>query len=396
MINNVCPYPWTSLYLNYDGEISPCCFHYPFANIRDGKSLQEIWNGREEVNLRMAWASGKLEGTPCENCSGLMANKKYDYPIKHLGNMPAGDYAENAMRNLKEFNARATFLQSMPVEVLYVPSTWCNLNCIHCCQPRYDKTLRTFMSMDLIGEFYHTFGFMAVRHLLSGGEPLGRGPTYKLLEQMPQKQKTASELVVLTNGLLISKVWARLAGFGHYSFEISIASLRQQVYEKIHHKANLDVLLSNLEFLNKARQGKSVKLVRIMALMKSNFLDLAGIIPAIKKYRFDETWILPVHASDGRHNLLVKENIFGLPHLIIGDKNWQFLLDHVLTEIKQARIQPTLNHLEYVDSLLPKSKGKAYIMSTKTMTLWPFRVMALNLSQSPRVRRFIKRVKAKL
>lgn len=83
MRNNICPYPWTSLYLNYDGEISPCCFHYPIANIRDGKSFMDIWNGKELRNLRERWAVGNIHGTPCAKCVGLAMNKKYDYPIIH-------------------------------------------------------------------------------------------------------------------------------------------------------------------------------------------------------------------------------------------------------------------------------------------------------------------------
>jgi hypothetical protein len=250
--------------------------------------------------------------------------------------------------------------------------------------------------MDLIGEFYHTFGYMAVRHLLSGGEPLGMGHTYKLLDLMLQKQKESSELVVLTNGLLIEKVWNKLEGFGYYGFEISIASLRRSIYEGIHRGASFDTLLHNLEFLSKVKHSRNVKVSRIMALMKSNFIDLAGIIPAQKRYDFDETWILPVHASDGRRDLLRKENIFGLPHILLGDGKWRFPIDHALIEIRKAKMQPTLNHLEYVDSLLPKTKGEARMVSARTLLSWYPRVVALGLSQSPSVRRFIKKAKSKL
>lgn len=394
MVNNICPYPWTSLYLNYDGEISPCCFHYSFANIRDNKSLQEIWNGKEARCLRDRWATGNLKRTPCENCSGLNANKKYKYPIRHIGSMPSGDYTENAMRNFKEFSAKATFLQSMPVEVLYVPSTLCNIDCIHCCQPRYDKTQRTCMSTDLILQFYKTFGFMAVRHLLSGGEPLGLSSVYDLLDQMPQEQKQVSELVVLTNGLLLKRKWDNISGFNRYSFEMSIASLRSEIYERIHRKAKFDVMISALEFINKIKQNNPVKLIRIMALMKSNYPDLAEIVPMAKKYGFDETWIFPVHSSDGKKDLLIKENIFGLPHILSDDHKWRF--ERALLESEQAGMAVTVNHLKYVDWLLPKSAVKIYTTSAKTLLSWPLRKIILAMFPFPKVRRFIVRMKSKI
>lgn len=390
-VNSVCPYPWTSLYLQYDGEIAPCCFHYPFANIRDGESLQEVWNGKDIMNLRRRWVTGDLKGTHCENCPGMAMFKGYDYPIRHIGELPIGRYSENALINLEEYKDRAILLQSKPVEVLYVPSTLCNIDCIHCCQPRYDKTPKTVMATDLILEFYHTFGFMAVRHLLSGGEPLALGDTYELLRQMPQEQKEASELMVLTNGLLIKKAWPKLGGFSHYGFGISVASLRQQVYERIHRGARLSTLLDNLEFLGTIKQGNKVKITRIMALMKSNFLDLADIVPSAKKYGFDETWIFPTHPSYGKRDLLANENIFGLPHLLFANSEWRLPLDHALLETSQAGMQPTLNHLEYADSLLPKSKGKARIVSVRTLASWPFRAAAFAISQSPKVRRFFRR-----
>ncbi len=46
MQHSVCPSPWTTLLINYDGGISFCCFHPAFANIRscNQHSLEEVWN----------------------------------------------------------------------------------------------------------------------------------------------------------------------------------------------------------------------------------------------------------------------------------------------------------------------------------------------------------------
>lgn len=388
MQDSLCPYPWTSLYLNYDGEISPCCFHYPIANIREGKSFEDIWNGKELVELRDRWAFGNLKGTPCLKCPGWLSNKGYDYPIRHVAK---GEYLKNITRNLLELNSEATVLKSMPVEVLYVPSTWCNYDCIHCCQQRYDGTEKTFIPTVLLLKFYHIFGKRAVRHMFSGGEPLGIKDTYKILDTMPIEQKESSELVMLTNGSLIKKTWEKLEGFSCYQFEISIASFSPMLYEKIHRGVKYNIFVDNFNFLVKQKLQHNIRIVRIIALMKSNFVSISSIVDSSKLLKIDDTWILPVHASDGKLDILKHENIFTLPYML--QENWESVITEAKEELKNNNIQTTFNHLEYIETLLPKRYY--FLVSLKNLMIWYCRVAVLKLSQSPSIRRFIKKIKTR-
>lgn len=381
---NNCPYPWTSLYLNYDGEISPCCFHYPIANIRDNKELYEVWNCKELQTLREHWADGDLKGTPCSNCPGLKANGSYDYPIKHK---PKDIYLDNVERNRREFDKESLVLFSKPVEVLYVPSTWCNYDCIHCCQPRYDGTDKTHVPTRLLFEFYDTFGCLAVRHMFSGGEPLGLKNTYKIIDRMPLKQKKSSELVVLTNGSLIPKVWDKLEGFNCYQFEISIASFDVDIYQKIH-GVSIDKLETSLAFLNNKKHNTDIKIIRIIALMKSNF-DGLYIKVGVDAFNIDETWILPTHSSDGRNRMLLKENIFSFPVLL--NRHWDRVIGVSLDKNKNSVV--TYKHLVYIASLLPKSRFKAWLISIKSFIMWYVRVIVLSLFKSPSMVRGLKKLK---
>src|SRR4030042_951887 len=147
-----CPFPWTSLLVNYDGGISFCCFYPTFAHISQvsNNALQEIWNGKIARELRARWRDGNLEGTPCSNCLGLTINKNYGYPVDNIANLPPGRYADNVNMNIKELVELRTDLKSMPVDVLHVSSVLCNIDCIHCCQPAISKKNQTYVdSKDL-------------------------------------------------------------------------------------------------------------------------------------------------------------------------------------------------------------------------------------------------------
>jgi MoaA/NifB/PqqE/SkfB family radical SAM enzyme len=55
-----CDYPWTSLLVDTDGEVRPCCWaSYRYGNLAEA-SFDEVWNGRAAQGLRRAFLHGVL------------------------------------------------------------------------------------------------------------------------------------------------------------------------------------------------------------------------------------------------------------------------------------------------------------------------------------------------
>lgn len=178
---------------------------------------------------------------------------------------------------------------------------------------------------------------------------------------------------------------------GQYISYITLvfASINPETYEKIHAKGSFKSLLDSIAFVKEIKDnGTNIKVIRIIALMNSNYYVLGALL-ADSRFDFDETWILPVHSSDGRHDLLRKENIFGFPHLI---RNREF----VTKTLEFIDTQPTRNHVLYIESLLPKTKLGRYITSTRTYITWPLRLLVLSVTKHPKARRLAKMIKQKL
>jgi radical SAM protein with 4Fe4S-binding SPASM domain len=396
-----CSYPWTSLIVDPMGEISFCCFHPAIANINNiTKNLaNDVWNGSVAKELRRKWNEGNLKGTPCDKCDGLRQYKKYEYPIKNIPNKN-NSFCSNARFNFNEFCSGEVILKSKPVEIIYVPSILCNINCIHCFQaPNRKQGKYSCIKPGSLSKFYNYLGDKAIRNVFSGGEPFIIKEVQLLINKLNLEQK--EEGVFLTNGMLIKDKYELTNNFRKRSFIISIDAFEKNRYERIQKGASFDKLLDNLEFLNNQRAaGEDINLTLVMVLMKSNFIDLKNIFNFARKYKFDKVWIAPV--GNLTNNSFTKEDIFKLPYLLEKIPLWQELLDEGISQAKRFGYETAFNHLEYIKSRLLLSVARNRCRSINNYFLWvskktvkSFPLIEKSLKQILRIN-FIKKIYRKL
>jgi len=71
----VCDHPWHRLVINWDGQVTPCCYDrdgtYEFGNAAEG--MQTVWNGQRLQTFRRAVKSSELP-TICRRCSARLWN----------------------------------------------------------------------------------------------------------------------------------------------------------------------------------------------------------------------------------------------------------------------------------------------------------------------------------
>lgn len=366
--------------VNYDGEISPCCFHYPFCNISD-IDKNDVWNGNEMRELRTRWVEGNLKGTPCYNCVGL-STYQYKYPIV---DDIKGRYSKNYSLNISEYLNNTIDLKSMPIEMVYVPGTLCNINCIHCCQPESDKS--TTIKIEYLSSYYNKYGQYAIKNSFSGGEPLALKGTFEIIKMFSKRQVANSELTLLTNGLLLNNKMESLPRFKQYVLEWSIASFKRETYEYIH-QASYDKLIANLDYVRKLRNaGYKIKVIRIIALMKSNIYDLQNVMAENAEYGIDDMWILPTHSSDGKYKSLWAENIISFPFLIKDNKQLLDICDSI--DYPSAKTS-----LVNIYNALPVNMLQKYIMSYVNLIKWYMRVVMLRVTNNNNaIRRLVRKIK---
>ena len=64
---STCRKPWSSVYIEPDGEVRPCCYQSPIYGNTYEQSFDEIWNGENAQSLRRSMAEGQPPSA-CKNC----------------------------------------------------------------------------------------------------------------------------------------------------------------------------------------------------------------------------------------------------------------------------------------------------------------------------------------
>ena len=74
-MKNVCPEPFRSLAINFNGQVSVCCVDWSLGTVVgdvNKESLKDIWNGEQLKQFRVLHLNGrKDEIKPCRNCHYL-------------------------------------------------------------------------------------------------------------------------------------------------------------------------------------------------------------------------------------------------------------------------------------------------------------------------------------
>ncbi len=351
-----CAAPWTTLVLDKDGSLSFCCYLKGLANIYEmsDRAFEEVWNGPVARRVRNQWVEGRLEGLRCANCPGLQRFGEYPHyaltkPDLFQGSNPA---ALNARLNLKEFVAGATRLQSAPLEIVYIPGVACNIQCIHCFQPRAGSD--TAIPPQQLLRFYHLLGDRAILHLMSGGEPLVIPAVETLVQAISAEHRAGSEIILQTNGQLLKDRFRRFPGFKKYHVRISIDGYDKETYEYIHRGAQFERLLEGIAEVNEARGELDVTTSLVMVLMLSNFRNLNMLFDFADEHLFNDVWVTPVHAAYGKRDALRNENIFEFRDLLHRVPEWPDTLDNAIERSMLSGRHLACRHLEYIKGELTK------------------------------------------
>ena len=142
----------------------------------------------------------------------------------------------------------------------------CNLACSYCHREGLPTRLGCPMSAEEIGkivELATEFGVSTIK--LTGGEPLLRGDIVEIVTAVTAPK--VKEVSLTTNGTLLAKIAAELAGAGLTRVNISLDTLDEATYERITGKRLLSDVLEGID----AALGAGLTPVKL------NMVLLAGI-----------------------------------------------------------------------------------------------------------------------
>ena len=154
----------------------------------------------------------------------------------------------------------------------------CDLRCTYCMPERMEflprKDLLSFEELDHLVEQFATFGVDKLR--ITGGEPLVRKDVMELLARFSRHLGHGlRELTLTTNGTLLSKYAGELSAIGVRRINVSLDTLKRDVFQKISRRDQLEDVLKGVDAAIAA--GLKVKL-NTVALRGVNDWEIPDLI----------------------------------------------------------------------------------------------------------------------
>jgi cyclic pyranopterin phosphate synthase len=264
-----CYAPFSQMLLQPTGRVSPCCYHFGI-DLGDLKraTLAEIWNGKEVKRLREEFLTGNI--------------RKCKSRIHNLG-------CNRFFDRFKE-RVQLTAIQDRPPLRLDLRlNGQCNLSCVMCDvwqQPNqvYDDTTFWDEGQEKI------FPFLAEVEML-GGEPFIQADTYRLIKAVGLVNQNCVWSFV-TNGHYQNhkKILTALAGLKIRQLQVSVDSLRPEVYREIRKGGELAVPLVSIEKFAefreaRAAEGADFRFVFSMCILQQNWQELPRFLDFCREWR---------------------------------------------------------------------------------------------------------------
>ncbi len=140
----------------------------------------------------------------------------------------------------------------------------CNIRCFYC-MPNENVRFRPrheILTFEEITRFVRILAQMGVRRLrLTGGEPLVRSGLPRLVKMLADLPGV-EDLALTTNGILLAEQAAELRAAGLTRLNISLDTLREEVFQKISRREGLDRVLAGIA----AAQEAGFEKVRLNAI----------------------------------------------------------------------------------------------------------------------------------
>jgi cyclic pyranopterin phosphate synthase len=166
-----------------------------------------------------------------------------------------------------------------PISYLRISVTdRCNLRCIYCMPPEgvpwrsHDDILR-YEEIETIVQAAADLGITKIR--LTGGEPLVR-PGVVDLVRLLSRIPGIDDLAMTTNGILLSRYAADLAGAGLQRVNVSLDTLRPERFRRITRRGQLEDVLVGMEAAREAGlEPIKINTVVIRGMNDDEVVDLA-------------------------------------------------------------------------------------------------------------------------
>lgn len=258
LTGTLCPQLWDGFYINRMGEVYPCCHQRPecVGNIYD-QHLEEILNGARMREARQAALSGTLG---CYASCNLLDKPTVKRP-QHLGHIQHF----SGLRRLHLSFGEA-----------------CNIRCVMCSHPLRHAANPAVLDVKVVKRNVDATPFEEI--IIQGGEPLF---VRECREYMAFLGAIGKRYTVLTNGLLIDESMACQLAREARVVSISVNGATKRTHEAVNKGSRLELVLKNIQRLQKARSGLHPVISGRMTLTPENVREIPLFLRSYREMGFD-------------------------------------------------------------------------------------------------------------
>jgi radical SAM protein with 4Fe4S-binding SPASM domain len=268
----LCNAPFANMYIDGDGNITPCCFNRDdvLGNIYSD-DLETIWKGETSLRIRKQLLQHKFPDG-CHLCKKMLEQ---------------GNYYNSGIYTYQKLNYKKSDIQSIDFELSY----FCNLSCIICNLHTKNYQLTTEQEALLLNKLKPLIPKLK-KVRFYGGEPFII-PIYHKLWEAIIEINPACNILLQTNGMHLDEAFELLAGQGNFTINVSLDSLNAENLSNIRKGANLSLILKNISRFKKISK-KPVSLT--VTPMRMNRKEIPALVRFANKNRlqvFFNTLIQP-------------------------------------------------------------------------------------------------------
>ncbi len=280
-----CSAPWTSLFIDTNGEVKPCCAsREPFGNIKNN-TVAEIINGPKHLSVKQAL----LDGIKTKHCS-------YCYESEAL----SGDSTRSWFNNTTPVdNPQLKDYKLQMIDIRW--SNFCNLRCLYCNPNSSSSIAEHWIQNDFVFLKTHNIQFdrtnkqsvrawqseimqlvkdniLTIKEVyLLGGEPLLIKENLELINLITDQKVTLITNLSLDN--TNNKIYKQLLTKPNVHWSISLENIGDK-FEFIRNNASWKQIIHNIEELKKLEKNYSFTM---QYCMYSAF-DLYETLQKLKQY----------------------------------------------------------------------------------------------------------------
>lgn len=260
-MNELCSFPFTHLFLQANGDITPCCYlaqdpFYVVGQIQK-QSLEEIWNSEKMQALRRELLSGNpvicKKQIQASNCNLIRKDLKKEVEPKEI--MPFPMIRLDMMLNGQ-----------------------CNLECVMCkvwTAPNGEYTKHGFWEQGRDRIFPHLLEVD-----IKGGEPFIQKEFYRLIDEVSSvNSKCLWQVTTNAHYRLTDKIKAAVNKIRIAELSISIDSVNPENFARIRKRGDLSIVLRTLDdwIAHKNSPGSRIDtIICNFVVQKDNWHEVPG------------------------------------------------------------------------------------------------------------------------